>query len=572
MSATDSTRHRGESHFGRLARKRWVPFAAAATAAVLTAGAIASAGGGAAGAATLPQAQSVGNFLDATLGGSTLDGVAALKYATAKSPGTESVQNPLDVTALSAIHLPLTGALQFPKLVGADLGAVNQVAVAHHDGSSYGAAGAVSNSGGVSIGGDNNAFPDVASIDLCASALTGGVCNSGPLDSLGELKLGLGAVSAVASTPKGYGKAGATKYDIASLNLSLGSPVLGGLLGTVTTTLGGVVSQLTTALSPILAILGAQFPASCTLVSGQLPTTINLPSDSDKAVSIDVATATITVHLDTLLDDGLHLPLNQLPPNTDLVKYLVSHLSDILTNGLGGIVTGLINTLQTTIGSCVSALGPLAGLITDLFSALNGVVTTVTTTLGQVLKPITDAIAPLLNVLTSIIDIGVNVQPNGPAGTYTSPLAATPKQDTPVVAKQTIERAIEIDLLNGAGSLPIGSLPIGNLTANAKQAKVLGVKPAAKKAAATDPGALISLALANAAAGPSAAPAATTPPATSTPPGSTAPPTSVPTGVPAGMGTHHGTPALTWVLLLLGLTFAGGGVAAYRMRGRLNLH
>jgi hypothetical protein len=46
----------------------------------------------------------------------------------------------------------------------------------------------------------------------------------------------------------------------------------------------------------------------------------------------------------------------------------------------------------------------------------------------------------------------------------------------------------------------------------------------------------------------------------------------VPTGVPAGAGTHAGSPTLPIVLLALGLMFAGGGVLAYRMRGTLNQH
>jgi hypothetical protein len=49
-------------------------------------------------------------------------------------------------------------------------------------------------------------------------------------------------------------------------------------------------------------------------------------------------------------------------------------------------------------------------------------------------------------------------------------------------------------------------------------------------------------------------------------------PTALPTGVPAGAGTHGGSPVLPLTLLLLGLVFAGGGVAAYRMRGSLNQH
>src|SRR3954470_11917601 len=134
-------------------RGRWVPLAAAATAATLTVAAVATAGGGAAGAATPPNAQSAGNFLDATLGGNPIDNIAKLAFARAQNPGNVTDQNPLDVTVLHALNLPLTGALQLPKLLGIDLGAANQTALAKSTGESRGSAGAVLNSGGVSVGG-----------------------------------------------------------------------------------------------------------------------------------------------------------------------------------------------------------------------------------------------------------------------------------------------------------------------------------------------------------------------------------------------------------------------------------
>src|SRR5690242_18698307 len=118
----------------RVLGRRWVPVAAAATAAALTAGAIVTAGGGAAGAASTPHAQSAGNFVDATVGGTPIDQIAKLAFARAQNPGSVTDQNPLDLTALNSINLPLTGALQLPELLGIKLGAVNQVASAKADG------------------------------------------------------------------------------------------------------------------------------------------------------------------------------------------------------------------------------------------------------------------------------------------------------------------------------------------------------------------------------------------------------------------------------------------------------
>jgi hypothetical protein len=78
----------------------------------------------------------------------------------------------------------------------------------------------------------------------------------------------------------------------------------------------------------------------------------------------------------------------------------------------------------------------------------------------------------------------------------------------------------------------------------------------------------VTLALANSSAGPSHGPVVCCAP----PPTTSVPPTNIPTGVPAGAGTHGGSPTLPIVLLALGLMFAAGGVAAYRFRGAINRH
>ena len=113
-------------------------------------------------------------------------------------------------------------------------GAVNQVAKAQSNGYAYGASGAVSNSGGVSAGGQNG-YPANATIDLSPKAVpTPGTLplpGAGNLAALGGVSATIGAVSGLASTPAGFTKPGTTDYNIAGLGLSLGSPALGGFLG-----------------------------------------------------------------------------------------------------------------------------------------------------------------------------------------------------------------------------------------------------------------------------------------------------------------------------------------------------
>jgi hypothetical protein len=532
MTATDRTPDHGRSARGRTGRRRWVPLAAATAAAALTAGAIATAGGGTAGAATAPHAQSAGNFLDATIGGNPIDNIAKLAFARAQNPGSTTDQNPLDVTLLNAINLPLTGSLQLPKLLGIDLGAVNQVALAKSDGASYGATGAVLNSGGVSVGGNNSSLPASAGIDLCASAIANSQCGTSAADALGEVKASINGVSSIARTPKfgpplgngwpsGCGQSSATCYDIASLDLSLGSPQLGSLLSGVTQAVGGVLGTLGNVLAGVPGL-----PANCSLSPDSVPTTISLAGG---AVTLNVATATLTVSVDALLK-SLGLDINAFAPNTDLVSWLLTHLSDVLSTGLSKTVDDIVDPLKTQIGNCLDAIKGLGNVVVNLLTAVENAVGTATNALGNVLDPILNALTPLTNALKNVIDIGVNVQPQVSSGDFTSALDTNPKQGMtppPVPYEHTV-RAVEVKVLGDNG---------------------------------------VTLALANSAAGPSNP--AVTPP---TSPPTSVPPTNVPTGVPAGMGSHGGTPALPLILLVLAGVFAAGGVASYRMRGSLNRH
>jgi hypothetical protein len=521
-------------------RSRWVPLAAGVTAALLTVGAIATAGGGAAGAAPTPNAQSAGNFLDATLGGDPIDDIAKLAFARAQNPGNVTDQNPLDVTALNAINLPLTGALQLPKLLGIDLGAANQTALAKSNGESRGSAGAVLNSGGVSVGGGGE--PSNATIDLCATAISGGQCTTEGADALGRVRLSVGAVASIARTPEfgpalasgwpaGCAQAEPTCYQIAGLGLQLSSPALGELLGQVNSTLTGVVSQLGTALGPISQILNGlnlNLPASCILSPGTLNNVLSLEGG---AVSINVTNASLTIDLEALLAQA-GLNLNNLPPNTDLLAWLLDHLTDILTTGLTGLITGLTDPLIETLDNCVPALNQLTNALGQVIGALTTAISGLKGTLDDVLGPILDALDPLTGALGSLLDIGVNVQRQVGSGDFTSNLDTTPKQGMtppPVPYEHTV-RAIEIQAL-GDG---------------------------------------LTVALANSSAGPSHGPVVCcSPPPTET----TVPPTDIPTGVPAGAGsTGGGSPTLPLVLLALGIMFAGAGVASYRMRGTLNRH
>ena len=431
----------------------------------LTVAAVAVTGGQSAGAAESLRAQSVGRLVDGTLGGKPIQQVADVADARATAPGTQSVQNPLNVTLLGQLNVPLSGVIDLPKV---------------------------------------------------------------------------GAVSALAQTAVGGAVTPAPQYAIAGLDMTLASPAL-----------GGVLTQLAGLLNPAglpglpgtpIPLPGATVPTACTVSTAVLAPI----SVAGGGVSINPTSGVITISLAKLLA-FLGADINALPANTDLLAYLLKYLSDPagLATGLKDVATSITQPGQARLTACLTAisaqnaagqlaLAPLVALINNGSAALQAGI-----------KQLTDALAalpggsspfkPLADGLKSVIDIGINVESgpgiqavqSNPDFVYTTALAKTPNQATPVVADQTLVRALEINLL-GTGAV---------------------------------------VALANAAVGPStAAPAApTTAPTTATPAATN---TNIPTGVPAGLATPTGSADLPLILLIIGLLLASGGAVTWKLRGR----
>lgn len=489
-----------------------------------------------AGAAATLRAQSVGRLIDGTVGTNTLESLADVHDARATAPGTQSVQNPLDVTLLGQLNVPLTGVINLPTSPAIVAGAANQVAVAHLDGLSYGAAGAVSNSGGANLGGSSDSFPAFGTINLTGAAfptLPGlpGLPGGDSAASLGGLTAKIGAVSALAQTAVGGAVTPAPKYAIAGLNLELGSPALGAVFATLGTALK----------APALPAGLPALPTSCSFSNQVLaPLTV-----AGGAVTITPTSGAITINLAKLLQT-LGVNINALPANTDLLAYLLAYLASPsgLSAGVQALITSITTPLQTKFTTCLNAIAtqfpaPLNAVLTQLVAGLSGGQAALTAAVTAVLTPLqraggTNPLKPLADGLKQVIDIGINVESGpgiqaeqtDPALKFETKLRATPNQATPVVANQTLVRALEINLLAG-------------------------------KAA--------TLALANAAAGPSTA--APVVPRTAAPVPA-APNTNIPTGVPAGLAKPAGAPAAPLILLLIGLLLAGAGAAAWKLGGK----
>lgn len=541
-------------------RSRTVRAVAVGAALSVAATGVALAGAGPAAAATTAYAQSVGRFLDGSLGGRPIQSIADLKDARATAPGSTSQQNPLDAKLLGQAEVPIGHALQLPGGGAFTLGAVNQVAHAHNNGAAYGASGAVSNSGAISAGGNNNAYPADATIDLSDAAL-GPVSiptipglphlpripglpklPGGSAPALGGLYANIGAISAIASTKAG-GSFATPRYKIASLALALKSPALAALLKQLAKggkQLAPIIGALKTLLSSLPG--NQKLPKSCQPSFTSLPAPIRLDYG---AVVVSPRSGAITVNLGALLRT-LGVKLNALPPNTDLLAYVLNNLGRILSRGLAKVVNGIIDPIKALGQNCVNDITNNSGLPPALLSTLKPLLKQLTSGQKQLeaaLQKIADQLsaagAPGLKQLTDnlakIVRIGVNVQQGtfplpteaSPTYRFTSALVSTPDQATATVPGQGVVRALEIDIAGSQGA---------------------------------------ALALGNAAAGPSSSP--TAPPST-TPPTGSVPSTQIPTGVPAGAAADNGgSSALPLIMLLVVLTMGGGGVIALRSRGR----
>lgn len=530
----------GAAPTSRRTRRVGRVIATSATAALAIA-AVGVAGAGPASAAEPVRAQAVGTFLDGTVGSAPIQQLADLEDARATAPGPGSVQNPLDVTALQSINLPLTGALQLDELFETiHAGAVNQVAVAKKDGYSYGASGAVSNQGGVSVGGSSG-VPDAAVIKLGPGSLSGALGSA--LDRLGSITLHVGAVSALAQTKAG-GATVTPKYHIAGLRLEIGSSALAGVLQPLDDALDGLLRPLQDA----LGALGGSAP-SCSLTDGLDTLTL-----AGGAVVLDPADGGLVIDLQSLLNE-LGLDLNSLPANTDLIDVLLHYLTspDGLVAGLTTVLHSVVDPLQR----CVGGLGQFSDLLDTLLGTVSSAANELTGTLADVLDDLAPGsadypLAPLADVLKQLVDIGVNVQSGpgaGPSNTtfpFTSQLAATPNQSTPVVENQTLVRAIEVNLVGD----PLATIALANAAAGPSSAAPPST-PSSSTPAAPDPT-------------PTNSPEAPNTPAAPNGSGTI----ELPTGVPAGMATHGGSSTLPLVLLIVGIVFAGSGAVAWSVRTR----
>jgi hypothetical protein len=359
-----------------------------------------------------------GKLFGGTLGTTDLDSIASVRGVTATNDGTTTTPtpstatslgsgayiNPLSVSALSTIDADLGSALQLPLTT--DAGALNQYARASSDTTSTGAAGAVSNSGGISATqrAPGAELPHFATVDLDQVVQSaGGASLSSLVTGITDAQLGLGAVASSAQLSgcttqwQGISAGLVRRYAIAGMDATLTSPAVSSLATTTDAALTTLSAQLT-AISgngALLSSLGSGIlqtlkPALSTLGTGTPTVTLTLTpdfsavttllstpiTDSSGLFSISPSSGTVTLDLDALVGPAyLTSPqVNGLAPNSRLLikGTAATALEAAITSALAAWASSVVAAVDAALASVavdldltvpVSALGVDVGTL-----------------------------------------------------------------------------------------------------------------------------------------------------------------------------------------------------------------
>lgn len=363
-----------------------------------------------------------GRALSGSMLGIDLDSVAEAEGVTVTNNGSRdrasagrpvsglesAYADPLSVNALSAIQVPLTGLVELPG--NNSTGVVGQFGQARDDGLAHGAAGYVTDSGGIDLANEQTGtYPDLATLklsDLLNSPALGNIGLGDTLSGVSDLELEVGAVAAEAQLDgcaSAWGGAGGPqaramaataaddivdglerRYLTASADLTFRSPAVGALVSavggvpgetcasadrstvkTVECTVNGLASQqsvLSAIQQGVVRLLG-QLTDELGLgtINVQLTATANLSAiqalltdtltDSGGVVTVDLSDGTVRISTDALLaaayPDQYSDGLNGLPPNFNPFNDPVA--LQVLTERLTGILTEWVDGVATAL-------------------------------------------------------------------------------------------------------------------------------------------------------------------------------------------------------------------------------
>jgi hypothetical protein len=336
----------------------------------------------------------LGQALDVTLADAELPPEVAelLRPAIAENDGEGTVTDtlPLDLGPLEELGLDL-GPLDLLGDNGVlTLGAVGQYASALDDGSSYAAAGAVSDDGLIDI-------PDDATPDSSGATITIGTAELG-LGDLVEIAVEAGGIASTAA----WTTAGVPEGDVELADVE--TRVGGSLIGD---DVAGVVDQIEAATAPVADALS--------LLGGLLGV------DTGVEVLSPLEDGALVISLDDLLAALGVESLNDLAPGTDLLAHLVDAVVALVTATVDDVVdqvTTAVEDLQSSpqFGTvCTPPLlppNPACGI-------LDTAVATVTAALGDVLDTALAAVVgPLTDAVSGLLALPVGTESTDEAGSF----------------------------------------------------------------------------------------------------------------------------------------------------------
>lgn len=389
--------------------------------------------------------RAAGRLLGGALLPTDLDAVASLEGVTATNDGVEAhpnpanaeqvgaaYVNPLGVSVLESINLPLTGGgldelLSLP--LATEVGAVNQYALADDNGVSQGASGVVNNSGFIQTTNDSDGnLPTLGTLKLSTlvAELTGEALSQ-VVAGITDLELEIGAVASTAELDaceaawSGDLDSSLTRnYAIAGLDLGVTAPIVAGLSGTLDKLLDGLQTSLA-ALSDDEGLTTAITAGVSDLLSGVLgalnlgrvsvtgpAVTIDLTEVrelvsapiGDAAVTLDLGTGYVQVDLASLIGEAYSGEgfngtqthgLNGLSPNTELVLNdpATVALTKALTDALNGWVAHVIDELRTAVYA--------AGVSTEVDIVVGGDILGLPTNVANINITVDGSLEDLLN-------------------------------------------------------------------------------------------------------------------------------------------------------------------------------
>lgn len=333
-------------------------------------------------------------------------GIADLTDAISRAIEGESADCSTDAISAddcNAVEENSDVALPIGDAASLTLGAVDNYAGANSNGTSRASSGVIGDNGFIDTDYDG---PDGAvTLGLSNGSLTGPIG-----DALADVTARIGAVSGQADADK---DAVTRDYNIASATVEADLPILdtintaleenlegfdflGTLDGTDEITLSELSELFPEQLAPLLDGLGelTSLVADATVTFPSVnDLTSSLANYSENGVTINAQTGRVTANLETLLatiDDssGNPLDLNNLPPNTDLLQYVLPAVA----TGLDEIVDGLFATVIDEIVSKSS-------VTVSLLSGLVPPVTLEASTLGALLDPLRAGLVSGLDTL-----------------------------------------------------------------------------------------------------------------------------------------------------------------------------